>query len=112
MHHPRTVWQRIKEGLDKNSALANLLRDPCFKDILERTQQNWRTIVSKAALAGIPIRAFAASYLDSSRSEQLPANLLQAQRDDFDAHAYERLDQPLGKFFHFDWVGDRQQREA
>ena len=106
--------QRIKEAFDKNSALANLLLDPYFKEILERTQQNWRTIVSKAALAGIPIPAFAASlsYFDSYRSEQLPANLLQAQRDYFGAHTYERLDQPLGRFFHFDWVGDRQQREA
>jgi 6-phosphogluconate dehydrogenase len=106
--------QRIKEAYDKNSGLANLLLDPYFKEILERTQQNWRTIVSKAALAGIPIPAFAASlsYFDSYRSEQLPANLLQAQRDYFGAHTYERLDQPPGKFFHFDWVGDRQQREA
>ena len=106
--------QRIKEAFDKNSALANLLLDPYFKEILERTQQNWRTIISKAALAGIPIPAFAASlsYFDSYRSEQLPANLLQAQRDYFGAHTYERLDQPPGKFFHFDWVGDRQQHEA
>ncbi|MFZ0708645.1 MAG: NADP-dependent phosphogluconate dehydrogenase [Terrimicrobiaceae bacterium] len=106
--------QRIKEAFDKNSALANLLLDPYFKDILERTQQNWRTIISKAALVGIPIPAFAASlsYFDSYRSEQLPANLLQAQRDYFGAHTYERVDQPPGKFFHFDWVGDRQQREA
>jgi 6-phosphogluconate dehydrogenase len=106
--------QRIKEAFDKNSALANLLLDPYFKDILERTQQNWRTIISKAALAGIPIPAFAASlsYFDSYRSERLPANLLQAQRDYFGAHTYERVDQPSGKFFHFDWVGDRQQREA
>ena len=106
--------QRIKEAFDKNSALPNLLLDPYFKGILERTQQNWRTIISKAALAGIPIPAFAASlgYFDSYRTEQLPANLLQAQRDYFGAHTYERLDQPSGKFFHFDWVGDRQQREA
>ena len=106
--------QRIKEAFDKNSALPNLLLDPYFKDILERTQQNWRTIISKAALAGVPIPAFAASlgYFDSYRSEQLPANLLQAQRDYFGAHTYERVDQPPGKFFHFDWVGDRQQREV
>ena len=106
--------QRIKEAFDKNSALANLLLDPYFKEILERTQQNWRTIISKAALAGIPIPTFTASlgYFDSYRSEQLPANLLQAQRDYFGAHTYERVDQPPGKFFHFDWVGDRQQREA
>ena len=106
--------QRIKEAFDKNPDLPNLLLDPYFKDILERTQKNWRTIISKAALAGVPIPAFAASlgYFDSYRSEQLPANLLQAQRDYFGAHTYERVDQPPGKFFHFDWVGDRQQREA
>jgi 6-phosphogluconate dehydrogenase len=100
--------QRIKEAFDKNSALANLLLDPYFKEILERTQQNWRTIISKAALAGIPIPAFAASlsYFDSYRSEQLPANLLQAQRDYFGAHTYERLDSPRGKFFHTNWTGE------
>lgn len=95
-------------------ALPNLLLDPYFKDIIERTQQNWRQIVSGAVLSGIPTPAFSASlaYFDSYRSARLPANLLQAQRDYFGAHTYERVDQPRGKFFHYDWVGDKQQHEA
>ena len=103
--------QRIKDAFDQNAGLPNLLLDPYFRDILLKTQQNWRTIVSEAALSGIPIPAFSASlaYFDSYRSERLPANLLQAQRDYFGAHTYERVDQPRGQFFHYDWVGDRQQ---
>ncbi len=106
--------QRIKEAFDKNPALPNLLLDPYFKDILESTQQNWRTVVAKSALSGIPIPAISASlaYFDSYRSARLPANLLQAQRDYFGSHTYERVDQPAGKFFHYDWVGDRQQHDA
>jgi 6-phosphogluconate dehydrogenase len=106
--------QRIKEAFDKDAGLPNLLLDPYFKEVLERTQENWRTIVSQSVLAGIPIPAISASlaYFDSYRSDRLPANLLQAQRDYFGAHTYERVDQPVGKFFHFDWVGDRQQHEA
>ncbi len=106
--------QRIKEAFDKNHALPNLLLDPYFKDILARTQENWRTIVAKAALSGIPIPAISASlaYFDGYRSARLPANLLQAQRDYFGSHTYERVDQPAGKFFHFDWVGDRQQHDT
>ncbi|MEI6277970.1 MAG: NADP-dependent phosphogluconate dehydrogenase [Verrucomicrobiae bacterium] len=106
--------QRIKEAFDNDPGLANLLLDPYFKDIIERKQQNWRAIVSKAALAGIPVPAFSASlaYFDSYRSERLPANLLQAQRDYFGSHTYERVDQPAGKFFHYDWVGDHQQHEV
>ncbi len=103
--------QRIKDAFDRDHHLPNLLLDPYFKDIIERTQHNWRAIVSQTALAGIPIPAFSASlaYFDSYRSERLPANLLQAQRDYFGAHTYERVDQPPGKFFHLDWVGDHQQ---
>lgn len=106
--------QRIKEAFDKNHALPNLLLDPYFKAIVDKTQHNWRTIVSSAALSGIPIPAMSASlaYFDSYRSASLPANLLQAQRDYFGAHTYERVDQPAGKFFHYDWVGDHQQHEA
>ena len=105
--------QRIKEAFDRNSQLPNLLLDPYFKEIIERTQQNWRTVISQSALAGIPTPSFSASlaYFDSYRSARLPANLLQAQRDYFGAHTYERVDQPAGKFFHFDWVGDRKQHE-
>lgn len=106
--------QRIKEAFDRDSALPNLLLDPYFKDIIERTQKNWRQIVSDSVLSGIPTPAFSASlaYFDSYRSARLPANLLQAQRDYFGAHTYERTDQPRGKFFHYDWVGDKQQHEV
>ena len=106
--------QRIKEAFDNNANLGNLLLDPYFRDIIERKQQNWRSIVAKAALAGIPVPAFSASlaYFDSYRSERLPANLLQAQRDYFGSHTYERIDQPAGKYFHYDWVGDRRQHEV
>src|SRR5947209_3814668 len=109
-----TFIQRIKQAFDNNPELPNLLLDPYFKDILERTQANWRTVISQAALAGIPVPAFSASlaYFDSYRSARLPANLLQAQRDYFGAHTYERVDQPAGKFFHYDWVGDHQQHDA
>ncbi len=95
--------QRIKEAFDRDPALPNLLLDPYFKDIIERTQANWRRIVSDSA---------SLAYFDSYRSARLPANLLQAQRDYFGAHTYERTDQPRGKFFHYDWVGDKQQHDA
>ncbi len=85
---------------------ANLMLAPFFTDILAGSQQNWREVVSLAALNGIPTPSFSASlaYYDSYRSERLPANLLQAQRDFFGAHTYERLDKPEGEFFHTeDW---------
>jgi 6-phosphogluconate dehydrogenase len=106
--------QRIKDAFDKNANLPNLLLDPYFKEIIEKTQHNWRRIVSQAALTGIPVPAYSASlaYYDSYRSERLPANLLQAQRDYFGSHTYERVDQPRGKFFHLDWVGNKQQHDA
>ena len=106
--------QRIKEAFDRDPALPNLLLDPYFKDVIGRTQSNWRKIISDAVLSGIPTPAFSASlaYFDSYRSERLPANLLQAQRDYFGAHTYERTDQPKGKWFHFDWVGDKKQHEV
>jgi 6-phosphogluconate dehydrogenase len=105
--------QRIKDAFDRDAQLPNLLLDPYFKDVIEQTQHNWRRVVSQAALTGIPAPAYAASlaYYDSYRSERLPANLLQAQRDYFGSHTYERVDQPRGRFFHLDWVGDHQQRE-
>ena len=106
--------QRIKEAFDRDPALPNLLLDPYFKDVISRTQSNWRKIISDAVLSGIPTPAFSASlaYFDSYRSERLPANLLQAQRDYFGAHTYERTDQPKGQWFHFDWVGDKKQHEV
>ena len=78
---------------------------PFFKDLLNTFQQNWREVIAMATLAGIPVPAFSASlgYYDSYRSAVLPANLLQAQRDFFGAHTYERTDQPRGKMFHTDW---------
>ncbi|MGQ9649648.1 MAG: NADP-dependent phosphogluconate dehydrogenase [Phycisphaerae bacterium] len=95
---------RIKEAYDRNPNLANLLLDPYFKDIIDKSQANWRQVVSTAAELGIPVPAFssALSYYDSYRSEKLPANLLQAQRDYFGAHTYERVDK--AGVFHSDWT--------
>jgi len=95
----------ITEAYEKDKELVNLMLDPYFKDVLNKTQQNWREVVAIAVGHGIPVPAFSASlgYYDSYRSERLPANLLQAQRDFFGAHTYERLDKPEGEFFHTDW---------
>jgi len=96
---------RITEAYRANPGLVNLMLDPFFKDVLNRTQQSWREVVALASLNGIPVPAFSASlgYYDSYRAERLPANLLQAQRDFFGAHTYERLDKPEGKMFHTEW---------
>ncbi|MHB1314488.1 MAG: decarboxylating NADP(+)-dependent phosphogluconate dehydrogenase [Christensenellales bacterium] len=98
---------KIKEAFDKNPALSNLLLDPFFMEKVEIAQGSWRRVVSAAALNGIPVPAFstALSYFDGYRSERLPANLLQAQRDYFGAHTYERTDRPRGEFFHTNWTG-------
>lgn len=96
---------RITEAY-QSDAPTNLMLAPFFTDILTNAQQNWREVVSLAALNGIPAPSFSGSlaYYDSYRSERLPANLLQAQRDFFGAHTYERLDKPAGEFFHTeDW---------
>lgn len=97
----------IKEAFDKNPDLANLLLDPFFKDKVLKAQEGWRRVVVNATQAGIPIPCIssALSYYDAFRSERLPANLLQAQRDYFGAHTYERLDKPRGEFFHTNWTG-------
>jgi len=96
---------RITEAYRENPELVNLMLAPFFKDVLNRTQQSWRTVVSLASLHGIPVPAFSASlgYYDSYRAARLPANLLQAQRDFFGAHTYERLDKPEGQMFHTEW---------
>jgi 6-phosphogluconate dehydrogenase len=96
---------RITEAYERNPDLGSLMLDPFFKDILNRAQQNWREVVALAVSNGIPVPAFSASlgYYDSYRSARLPANLLQAQRDFFGAHTYERVDKPRGEFFHTDW---------
>jgi 6-phosphogluconate dehydrogenase len=98
---------KIKNAFDKNTNLKNLLLDDYFKTIIEENQQDWRKVVAKAVELGIPVPAFssALAYYDSYRSEILPANLLQAQRDYFGAHTYERIDKPRGEFFHTNWTG-------
>ena len=96
---------RITEAYDRNPQLENLMLDDYFNGILKKSQSNWREIVVMAIKLGIPAPAFTASlgYYDSYRSGRLPANLLQAQRDFFGAHTYERVDKPRGEFFHTDW---------
>jgi len=96
----------IKKAFDNNSDLANLLLDPFFKNIIDDCQTAWRKVIVKAVESGIPVPAFssALAYYDSYRSEVLPANLLQAQRDYFGAHTYERTDKPRGEFFHTKWT--------
>jgi 6-phosphogluconate dehydrogenase len=95
----------ITDAYRKDPKLTNLMLAPFFTKLLNEFQQNWREVVSLATLAGIPVPAFSASlgYYDSYRSAVLPANLLQAQRDFFGAHTYERTDKPRGEMFHTDW---------
>lgn len=103
-----TFLGKIKEAYDKNPELSNLLLDPYFKSLIESLLPSWRKVVANAALCGIPTPAFssALSYFDGYTTERLPANLLQAQRDYFGAHTYERVDQERGKFFHTNWTGE------
>ncbi|MBN2276091.1 MAG: decarboxylating NADP(+)-dependent phosphogluconate dehydrogenase [Bacteroidales bacterium] len=98
---------KIKEAFDHNPGLTNLLLDPFFKEKIERSQEGWRRVVSTAFTNGIPVPSFASAlaYYDGYRTERLPANLLQAQRDYFGAHTYERTDKPRGQFFHTNWTG-------
>ncbi len=98
---------KIKEAFDKDPALTNLLLDPFFKDVMDRSQEAWRNVAMTAIKIGVPMPCItsALSYFDGYRSERLPANLLQAQRDYFGAHTYERVDKPRGEFFHTNWTG-------
>lgn len=98
---------KIKEAFDSNPALPNLMLDPFFLQKLENAQQGFRNVCAVAMTNGVPIPTFAAalSYFDGYRCERLPANLLQAQRDYFGAHTYERVDCPRGEFFHTNWTG-------
>ncbi|MGB7978330.1 MAG: decarboxylating NADP(+)-dependent phosphogluconate dehydrogenase [Chlamydiales bacterium] len=98
---------KIKQAYDKKPELASLLIDPFFMDEIARCIPSWRQVVSEGALMGIPLPCFstALSFFDGYRSAQLPANLLQAQRDFFGAHTYERTDKPRGQFFHTNWTG-------
>ncbi len=97
----------IKKAFDKNPELGNLLLDPFFRDKVEASQAAWRRVVAAAAVNGVPVPAFmtALAYFDGYRAARLPANLLQAQRDYFGAHTYERVDKPRGQFFHTNWTG-------
>ncbi len=98
---------KIKDAYDKNQELSNLLLDDYFIGVIERCQKSWRKVVSWAVEQGLPVPAFATAlnFYDGYRCDRLPANLLQAQRDYFGAHTYERIDQPRGKFFHTNWTG-------
>jgi 6-phosphogluconate dehydrogenase len=104
----RSVFlSEIKRAYEKNSKLSNLMLDPFFKKAIHKGQRAWRNVVATAAKKGIPTPAFstALAFFDGYRSERLPANLLQAQRDYFGAHTYERVDRPRGEFFHTNWTG-------
>ena len=98
---------KIKEAFDQNPDLKNLLLDPFFKNNMEDAQASWRRVIAATVSNGIPVPALttALAYFDGYRSERLPANLLQAQRDYFGAHMYERVDKPRGEFFHTNWTG-------
>ncbi len=98
---------KIKEAFDRDPGLVNLLLDVFFQGVVEDAQSAWRRVVSSAVRSGIPVPAMssALAYFDGYRSERLPANLLQAQRDYFGAHTYERVDRPRGEFFHTNWTG-------
>ena len=97
----------IKEAFDKNPELSNLLLDDYFKDKVVSAQAGWRRVSASATMNGIPSPAIstALNYFDGYRTARLPANLLQAQRDYFGAHTYERIDKPRGEFFHTNWTG-------
>ena len=97
----------IKKAFDQNANLQNLLLDPYFKQKVEAAQAGWRRVCAAALTHGIPVPALTSAlcYFDGIRSERLPANLLQAQRDYFGAHTYERIDKPRGEFFHTNWTG-------
>jgi len=96
---------RITDAYEKNPDLKNLILDPFFTEVVTRTQSNWRIAVRTAIEHGVATPAFSAAlaYYDSYRQARLPANLLQAQRDYFGAHTYERIDKPAGEFFHTEW---------
>jgi 6-phosphogluconate dehydrogenase len=98
---------RIKEAFDRDPALSNVLLDPYFAEQVRTSQAAWRRVVARAVELGIPVPAMssALAFYDGYRHGRLPANLLQAQRDYFGAHTYERVDRPRGEFFHTDWTG-------
>jgi 6-phosphogluconate dehydrogenase len=97
----------IKKAFDREPGLVNLLLDPFFRDAVTSRQGGWRRAIVAAVQSGVPVPCLSAAlaYFDGYRSERLPANLVQAQRDYFGAHTYERVDSPRGKFFHTNWTG-------
>jgi 6-phosphogluconate dehydrogenase len=98
---------KIMESVDRTPDLSNLLLDPVVKEKVLGAQDGWRKVVTTAIASGVPVPALSAAlcYFDGYRSARLPANLLQAQRDYFGAHTYERIDRPRGEFFHTNWTG-------
>ena len=98
---------KIKEAFDKNPELSNLLLDPYFEETIKTLVPAWRNVAATAVRCGVPVPAMcsALNYFDGYTIENLPANLLQAQRDYFGAHTYELVDQPRGEFFHINWTG-------
>jgi 6-phosphogluconate dehydrogenase len=98
---------KIKEAFDRDPGLSNLMLDPYFSEQVRNAQAAWRRVVAKAVALGVPVPAMssALAFYDGYRHGRLPANLLQAQRDYFGAHTYERVDKPRGEFFHTDWTG-------
>jgi len=98
---------KIKAAFDKNPQLSNLLLDDFFSKLLIDYQASWRRAIVQAVQFGVPTPAFstALAFYDGYRTARLPANLLQAQRDFFGAHTYERVDKPRGEFFHTNWTG-------
>ncbi len=98
---------KIKDAFDANPDLVNLLLDPFFAEAVQKAQGAWRRVITSAVAMGVPVPALstALAFFDGYRSDRLPANLLQAQRDYFGAHTYERVDKPRGEFFHTNWTG-------
>jgi 6-phosphogluconate dehydrogenase len=105
---------KIKEAYDRNPELTNLLLDPFFQDVVTKAQGAWRRVVTTAVKLGIPMPAIstALAFFDGYRCERLPANLLQAQRDYFGAHTYERIDRPRGEFYHTQWLGKGDEKRV
>ena len=98
---------KIKEAFDLKPKLKSLLLNDFFRKAIKEHQKAWRNVIAVAVKKGIPVPAFstALAFYDSYRAKQLPINLLQAQRDYFGAHTYERIDRPRGEFFHTNWTG-------
>jgi 6-phosphogluconate dehydrogenase len=99
--------QDIMDAYSSRPDLPDLTEEPFFADALRSAEESWRTVVGGAVQSGIPVPAYssALAYFDGMRSKRLPADLIQAQRDFFGAHTFERTDQPRGEFFHYDWAG-------